>query len=373
MTVPWEYVPHMMIAIFLTLAFHELGHALSGANDNKAIESFGVGVQLFVPVAYVRFRDNHYDLTPWRQLKVYCAGAWHNFVLYLIAYLVIAHSSKIFGVAFERHEKGQVVASIRFHADYSPLKVGDIIVGLNQHSIRTLDDWNKAIQEVISQQPFDSAVCVPSSWIPSDHPKEDMECCAEDYEGAIPCWQEAKIGGAKFCKPAKQVWASGVTFCKNDSKLEIPTCGEKQMKCAVPEQQEKYKQYGLKLMQLRVSRGSEKEVLLHVRQHPAELQQQVLMELYVPRWTWMPTWTRRWADNALVVCELLTSFNFITPIVSLLPIIAFDGEYVLYALTVWLLPNWDEEARETFIAWVRNITTGVGVLIGLYSMYKALM
>jgi len=364
----------MMIAIFLTLAFHELGHALSGANDNKVIESIGLAVQLFVPTAYVRFREHHYDLTPWRQLKVYCAGAWHNFVLYLLAYLVIANSSMLFRPAFVRHEDGQVVASIRFHSDYSPLKAGDTVLGLNQHTIHTLQDWNEAIVNVFSTSNNESSapsVCTPRDWIYSGQMKDIPDCCEETYDGAIPCWREAKRDGKLFCKPAKEVWASDVTYC-NDTPGNDPTCTQGDMVCARPAVQQKYAQYGLTLLQLRVLRDGH-HMLLHTRQHPLELAQQVNFEYYHPRWKWMPEFTKRWADHALILSELLVSFNLITPIVSLLPIMAFDGEYVLYALTMWIAPEMDEDLRESGIAWVRNAITAVGIIIGLLSLYKALL
>lgn len=360
-----------MLAIFLTLAFHELGHALSGANDNKAIQSIGIGLQLFVPSAYVQFRENHYDLSPWRQLKVYCAGAWHNWVLYVMAYLVITYSSQIFGVAFERHEKGQLVTSIRFNAQYSPIKVGDTIVGLNEYTIGTLSDWNEALEKVFLQTSNDSyypAVCVPTDWIPSEKTRDVPECCTEEYEGAIPCWREAKKDGTKFCRPAKEVWALGVTYCRNTTTSPSPTCPNNQMRCAMPDTAQKYAQFGLKLMQIRVLRGGSEVTLLHVRQHPLELQQQVTFEMWMSRWKWMPNW----ADQALIVCELLMSFNFITPIISLLPIVAFDGEYVLYALTVWLAPKMDEDLREKGISWTKNTVSAIGAILGLFSMYKAL-
>jgi S2P endopeptidase len=46
------------------------------------IDGIGLTVILIVPVFYVNLNTQQYDcLPPKRQLRVTCAGVWHNFVL----------------------------------------------------------------------------------------------------------------------------------------------------------------------------------------------------------------------------------------------------------------------------------------------------
>ena len=367
-TLPWTFVPHVMIAIFLTLAFHELGHALSGANDNKAIESIGLVIQLFIPTAYVRFREHHYDLTPWRQLKVYCAGAWHNFVLYGLAALILSNSILVVSPLYTTSTDGQTVTRIKFYESSSPLRVGDRIVGLNHFSVSTLADWSTALHLLseASNSTLETSACVPQAWISIDNSKE-LECCSEAYNGPIPCWKEVNTN-VRFCRPAREVWAQGVKYCSSD-ELHADCRSDSSMACAVPLIQERYAKHGIKLLQIRVVRNEEK-LLLHSLQHPYELLHQLEFETFVPRWSWLPGFTKHWADHFITLCSLLANFNLITPIISLLPIYAFDGEYALYAITMWLAPELDDDIREKIIAWIRNATSAVGALILLLSAIK---
>jgi S2P endopeptidase len=374
-TIPWTFVPHLLIAIFMTLAFHELGHALSGANDNKAIDKIGLVVQLFIPAAYVRFKDDHYDLTAWRQLKVYCAGAWHNFVLYGLAMLILSNSVFLFAPLYVPISGGATISYIKFNENMTPLKIGDKIVGVNHCTIGNESDFQFCIEKMLEEDNSASgAVCIPSNWIPSDQKKENIECCDESYNGPIPCWKEANARGNQFCKPARDVWPSTVTYC-DDHLQSDPTCPlrQSQQTCAVPSLLNKFKEAGLKLIQLRVQRDDGDPVLLHVRQHPYELLNQLSFVIYEPRWTWMPQFTHQWADHLITICSLLVNFNLITPIISLLPIYGFDGEYTLYAITIWLFPEMDDEKRERGIAWIRNGTTAVGLILFLITVVSALI
>lgn len=365
---PWTYVPHVMIAIFITLAFHELGHALSGANDNKAIESIGLGIQLFIPTAYVRFREHHYDLTPWRQLKVYCAGAWHNFVLYGLAAMILFNSALVVSPLYLPPTGGQIVTRIKFYPESSPVQAGDRVVGLNHCAVDSLNDWTQCLTQLLesSNTTIQRPACVPTAWV-SDSKPGDRECCSEAYTGPIPCWRDVATNTA-FCRPAREVWAQGVPYCsEKDSSFVCTTDASKA--CATPQVLEKYAATGVKLLQIRVMRDDHL-VLLHALQHPLELLHQLEFEAFVPRWSWMPDFSRHWADHFITLCSLLANFNFITPIISLLPIYAFDGEYALYAITMWLFPDLDDDRRETIIAWIRNGTSLAGVAILLKSLVK---
>lgn len=360
-----------MIAVFGTLAFHELGHALSGANDLKAIDSIGFVLQLFLPSAYVRFKTDHYDLTPWRQLKVYCAGSWHNFVLYGLASLLLLNGTLLVSPLYIPASSGQSIAHIRFHQERTSLRTGDRVIGLNQCNIATLGDWNDCITNLLKNANSTShaSVCAPLSWIPKDTKTEDTECCSETYEGAVPCWKEAKEDGTRFCRSVREVWAIDVKACSvKDGKH---TCTKDEtMTCVSPSLPRKWTADGLQLLQVRVRREGEVQ-MVNTLQHPYELLHQLAFDVYEPRWHWMPSFCSRWADHLLQVIGLLKNFNFVTPIVSLLPIYAFDGEYALYALFMWLKPDTDDDLRELAIRWIRNVTTALALLILLLTVRQS--
>mmetsp|Transcript_18829 Transcript_18829/g.42780 ORF Transcript_18829/g.42780 Transcript_18829/m.42780 type:complete len:533 (+) Transcript_18829:58-1656(+) len=80
--------PALAAALVLALAFHELGHALAASTERVKTEGAGLFVALVVPGAFVRLEEGLLpQLPPRAQLKVYCAGAWHNLALTALSLL----------------------------------------------------------------------------------------------------------------------------------------------------------------------------------------------------------------------------------------------------------------------------------------------
>ena len=64
---------------FLILAFRE----------NVKVQGFGLFVMGVYPGAFVDLYTDHLmSISPMRQLRIYCAGIWHNFILVLLALAV---------------------------------------------------------------------------------------------------------------------------------------------------------------------------------------------------------------------------------------------------------------------------------------------
>ena len=79
-------------ALLLTLAFHELGHGIAASTERVKTEGVGIFLAYVIPGAFVRLEEGLLPQLPTRaQLKVYCAGAWHNLILAVLC--VIATSS----------------------------------------------------------------------------------------------------------------------------------------------------------------------------------------------------------------------------------------------------------------------------------------
>eukprot|EP00947_MAST-08B_sp_MAST-8B-sp1_P004637 g4637.t1 len=88
--VPLARLPYLWVGILVAVAFHELGHAVALGCEGRSISGAGVFVAVCFPGAYVRIADEvREQLSPPAQLRVYCAGVWHNFVLCVAAYACI--------------------------------------------------------------------------------------------------------------------------------------------------------------------------------------------------------------------------------------------------------------------------------------------
>ena len=53
------------------------------------VSGFGIFVLFLYPGAFAEFKEDFTSLSVVQQLKIYCAGSWHNLVLGLFAYLCI--------------------------------------------------------------------------------------------------------------------------------------------------------------------------------------------------------------------------------------------------------------------------------------------
>lgn len=79
---------------FVTIGFcsiiHEIGHAVAAFKEGIHIFGVGLVIIFIIPVAFVKINSEEISaLHPIRQLRIFCAGIWHNIVLSLLAYLFL--------------------------------------------------------------------------------------------------------------------------------------------------------------------------------------------------------------------------------------------------------------------------------------------
>lgn len=65
-------------------------------SENVKVNGFGFFVMLIYPGAYVDLSSDHLaKISPFRQLRIYCAGAWHNIVLALFCMILVKNLSTL--------------------------------------------------------------------------------------------------------------------------------------------------------------------------------------------------------------------------------------------------------------------------------------
>ena len=73
---------------------HELGHALAAAREDVQLFGLGILIAFTIPIAYVHISSEQLSLLPLKnQLRVTCAGIWHNIVLATIAATILMLST----------------------------------------------------------------------------------------------------------------------------------------------------------------------------------------------------------------------------------------------------------------------------------------
>ena len=133
-----------IIALFFVIIVHEGAHGIVLAANKLRIKSSGVGMALFMPLAFVEPDEKQLEKQKVStQLSVFAAGAFANFITAGIVYLLamgiapLAASAIVpSGAYFETVYDGKP-------ADLAGLKHGDIIIGVDGTNIQNAADFEK--------------------------------------------------------------------------------------------------------------------------------------------------------------------------------------------------------------------------------------
>ncbi|XP_006815124.1 membrane-bound transcription factor site-2 protease-like [Saccoglossus kowalevskii] len=156
---PGVNLPLSQIAYyFLTLAvcgiLHEFGHAIAAVKEQVRVNGFGVFIFLLYPGAYVDLYTEHLNaISPLRQLRIYCAGVWHNFIIVVVCILLL-HFLPVLLLPLYTMGNGAIVTEVLPHSPVSGengLDVGYKLLSINGCTINTSEDLLLCVNDVIHQ------------------------------------------------------------------------------------------------------------------------------------------------------------------------------------------------------------------------------
>ncbi|KAF9121240.1 Membrane-bound transcription factor site-2 protease [Mortierella sp. 14UC] len=85
-TLPLSHLPYYLIALLVSGIVHEAGHAIAAAREKTQVSSTGIFLYILYPGAFVDISSRALAImSPIQQLRVVCAGVWHNVVLFAAA------------------------------------------------------------------------------------------------------------------------------------------------------------------------------------------------------------------------------------------------------------------------------------------------
>uniref|UniRef100_A0A7S1TQ45 Endopeptidase S2P n=1 Tax=Erythrolobus australicus TaxID=1077150 RepID=A0A7S1TQ45_9RHOD len=123
---PHSQIVYVLLALLISVVLHEAGHALAAGVEDLRVTSVGGFFALIFPGAFVQI-DGLEQINVRRQLKVYCAGAWHNVVVAALCAVLVVALPVLLAPLYVKH-KGSVVISVpRGSALSSFLSVGDVV------------------------------------------------------------------------------------------------------------------------------------------------------------------------------------------------------------------------------------------------------
>ncbi|MEB2836252.1 MAG: site-2 protease family protein [Desulfurococcales archaeon] len=135
-TVPLSVLPHVLIALGIAAALHELAHAVAARAEGLSVKNVGLALFIFVPAAFVELDEEELARAPLAsKLKVYSAGVTANVILYLLFLglagalpcTTLSHGVSVISVAPNSPAANATIAGLPGHG----LQKGDVIIGVN--------------------------------------------------------------------------------------------------------------------------------------------------------------------------------------------------------------------------------------------------
>ena len=148
LNLPTSDVPYYLTTLIVSALFHEAGHALAAACEMVRINGWGMFLLLVYPGAYVELHPDHLALiSATRQLRIYCAGVWHNLVLALCG-LALFFLLPTLLLPFYSQGNGAVVLYLPKDSIFADkLSPSTIISDVNMCPVFSTDDWYNCVQK----------------------------------------------------------------------------------------------------------------------------------------------------------------------------------------------------------------------------------
>ncbi|WAR08846.1 MBTP2-like protein, partial [Mya arenaria] len=163
---PASQISYYMLTLLVCGILHEFGHAIAAIREQVRVNGFGLFLMLIYPGAYVDLSSEHLQIiSPMRQLRIYCAGVWHNFIIVLIGILVL-FMYPWFLMPFYSTGYGVVITQVSENTAVSGprgLAIRDPVTSVGGCPVTSVKDWNYCLTMSIREPSLGN--CLPVSMI----------------------------------------------------------------------------------------------------------------------------------------------------------------------------------------------------------------
>ncbi|KAK7789542.1 hypothetical protein R5R35_010321 [Gryllus longicercus] len=333
LNLPLSDLGYYAITLVTCSIVHEVGHAIAAVREDVHISGLGVLLVLVLPIAYVHLNTEQLQaLPPKRQLRILCAGIWHNVVLTVGAAVLLALLPLLFYPAFDSGS-GVAVQSIDMGSPVlgvTGLRSGDRVVAVNQCEVLDSDSWYTCIVQAVKQP--SPGYCISAELV-------------KEHDESIPVRQLA-AGAVECCGPRSSDHLCFEYLEGEEGTLELPQhsclpgrivveaaelmCGAARdctqgLHCMVPSLENNTKL-------VRIERLDAKVVLF--LGHPAEVYRTVVVSDYVPLYFFISSSI---PEVVTRLCKYITIFSAGLAVINVIPCFGLDGQYIVRALADFLL------------------------------------
>ena len=187
LNLPNSDIPYYLSTLILSALFHEAGHALAAASEMVRINGWGVFLLLVYPGAYVELHPDHLTLiSATRQLRIYCAGVWHNLVMALCGIAVFLMLPVLLMPLYTKGAGAVVLYLPEDSVLHGKVTPSTILTDVNMCPVSGTEDWYKCVQEQ-ARTPI-TGYCMPMSVLEEHHmySLDDTTALPEGGRGCCP-------------------------------------------------------------------------------------------------------------------------------------------------------------------------------------------
>jgi len=388
MNLPWNQVAYYLITLIISGTFHEVGHAIAAVRENVRVLSFGVFVLFMYPGAFVELHTDQLDIiTPFRRLRIFSAGVWHNFILAVVAYILSTSLPMWLSPLYTMGDGVLVTHVAQQSSIVNRLPIGDVITYINNCPVRKTEEWYLCLQK-IQTNPVDG-YCGPSSYTKTHNTSlptlvenfGEPDCCNDTSAYRFCFWYKRhpkamslsqKLFNAnilvrtsleynsKFtehaCLPARHILSG--RMCKTNLDCALKNATEFSL-CHIP-----LTKNTTRVIRIGHKKGQE---VLFVGE-PRELSSTVMLSDYIPIYN---TPFLNLPKHIESMCLYLISISAALALLNMVPCFYLDGHHTLEILLEILLPH-QHKLRlqiQTVILMLGSSLLLVNVLIALSTLF----
>ncbi|RLG77318.1 MAG: hypothetical protein DRO12_02525 [Thermoprotei archaeon] len=153
-TISLSSLPYILSAIGAALVLHEGFHAYFALREGVAVRSWGIGLMLLFPIAFVEVDESAMErVSLWSKLKIIGAGILANLLLAVVALALLGFINVTYPADHVQALKIVEVSCSVCGEQETPcpaklagFRAGDIIVGVNGTPMRTFDDLRNVLK-----------------------------------------------------------------------------------------------------------------------------------------------------------------------------------------------------------------------------------
>ncbi|KFP25098.1 Membrane-bound transcription factor site-2 protease, partial [Colius striatus] len=320
---PVSQLTYFFSAILISGVIHEIGHGVAAIREQVRFNGFGIFIFIVYPGAFVDLFTTHLQLiSPVQQLRIFCAGVWHNFVLGVASFMGLFLLPAIL-FPFYSTGLGALVTEV---AEDSPangprgLFVGDLVTNLQDCPVYSVEDWNSCLGDISEKSQvgycLSAATLQQLSFPARVYRRLDgtVECCSNNSLTDICFSYSNNLDSQLYaCLPARKVIEAS-KLCRTNTDCQkdfVPSF------CVTPSLENQTRL-------IRVKHPPHID-MLYVG-HPMHLQYTVSLSSFVPRQNFLSI------DLPVVIetfCKYLISLSGALAVINAVPCFALDGQWIL--------------------------------------------